>query len=109
MAKKPETVFKERILPQLKALPNTYVLKTQEVSKRGVPDVLMCVKGVFVALELKKDLKSNPDDLQRWIMVQIAEAGGITMVVYPENWKLTYRIIHDLAHFGIEKTDLELH
>lgn len=109
MSKKPETVFKERILPQLKALPKTYVMKTQEVAKRGILDVILCVNSRFVAIELKKDAKAKPDELQRWNMVKISEAGGVTMVAHPENWGTVYRIVHDIAHYGLENTDLTMH
>ena len=100
MSKKPETIFKERILPQLRALPKTYVMKTQEVSKRGILDVVMCVNGIFVALELKKDMKEDPDPLQRWNMQSIGAAGGIAILAYPENWETVFEIVSEIAHRG---------
>ena len=98
MAKKPETVFKDRIIPKLKALPRTYVMKTQEVSKRGVLDIIMCCNSTFVALELKKDSKSSPDALQKINIAKITQAGGISIVTHPENWHIVYRIVSEIAH-----------
>lgn len=100
MSKKPETLFKERIMPMLEALPRTYVIKTQEVSRRGVLDVLMCVNGLFVALELKKGLAEDPDELQRWNMQKIGAAGGIAILAYPENWETVFEIVSEIAHRG---------
>ena len=102
MAKKPETRFKDRILPRLEELPNTWVLKTQERSKRGVPDILICLDGVFVAMELKKSSQDAPDALQEWNLNCIVEAGGISIVCYPENWPAVFAFLKKLA--GHSKT-----
>lgn len=90
MSKKPETVFKERIYPQLLALPSSFWEKIQQVGKRGTPDFLGCVNGVFVALELKKDEKEKPDELQTYKLMRIRKAKGVTFVVTPENWQDVY-------------------
>lgn len=45
-------------------------------SKRGVPDVLLCCNGRFVAVELKVD-GNQPTAEQVEQMRQIASAGGI--------------------------------
>lgn len=51
----------------------------------GVPDLLCCVKGKFVALEIKSE-KGKPSKLQLWQIEQIKKAGGIARVVYPKDW-----------------------
>lgn len=89
MASKPETVFKNRIRPHLDALPNSWWFKTQQVSLRGIPDMIGCLNGRMVALELKKDVKAPIGKLQIHILQLIAKAGGIAMVVYPDNWEST--------------------
>mgnify|MGYP006391053515 CR=1 FL=1 len=50
---KPETKFQNRVLKDLKKLDNLWVLKTQEKTRKGVPDLLICANGKFVAIELK--------------------------------------------------------
>lgn len=86
----PETRFKTRIMPLIKALPNTVAFKIQQVAVRGTPDVLLCIAGVFVALELKRDAKAPITALQKLKLERIAGAGGVARVVYPENWELVY-------------------
>lgn len=95
--RKPETVFKERIYPKLRALPKCWVEKIDQVSKRGIPDFLMCLSGQFIALELKKDDKCRPDPLQRHVMNKIDQAGGISFEVNPQNWEEIYKILKTLA------------
>jgi hypothetical protein len=53
----------------------------------GVPDFLGCVRGRFVAIELKKDKETKPSKLQRYVLEQIRRAGGYGFVAYPENAK----------------------
>ena len=97
MAKKPETLFKERIRPKLKKIPHSWWEKIQQVGIRGTPDFLGCVCGVFVALELKKDEKSKIDPLQVHKLKLIANAGGVAFVVSPENWEEVYAELLALA------------
>lgn len=80
-----ETSFKVRVLRDLKALKATYVLKTQERGRRGVPDVLMCYRGFFVAIELKREGKT-PDPLQTVKIQEIREAGGLAFYTTPDVW-----------------------
>lgn len=90
MAKKPETVFKERVLRDMKALPKTWVTKIQQVAKRGDPDILACVAGHFVALELKSGDRpakgARRVSLQDWTLDQITTAGGMATKCWPEDW-----------------------
>lgn len=105
MAKKAETVFRNRIRPLLRALPNTIIFGIQQVAIRGVPDYLLCINGLFVALELKKDFKSKPSPLQEYTLEQIEKSNGISFVVYPENWNNIYSRLKHLSekhHVQIE-------
>ena len=83
---KPETKFQNKVLSDLKKLDNLWVLKTQEKTRKGVPDLLICAKGWFVAIELKA-YKKNPDPLQQFELNCIAASGGASFVAYPENWE----------------------
>jgi len=96
MAQKAETVFKERVLPLLKQLPRSWVTKIQQVAKRGTPDILLCVAGVFVAIELKTDT-GVLDKLQRYNLEQIARCGGIAIVLTPSNLVATLDFLHEIA------------
>lgn len=86
MAKQKETAFKEKIKPLIEKLPNTWVVKIQQRTLRGTPDLLICVNGLFVALELKKSDKEASDFLQDHNLDLINKAGGLGIKVYPENW-----------------------
>lgn len=49
-------------------------------SSRGVPDILLCIKGAFVAVELKVG-DNRPTPLQAEYMERIKKAGGMAMVI----------------------------
>lgn len=60
------------------------------MSRRGVPDFLICMNGMFVALELKKSVTEvgKPSALlQEHNLNKINSARGIGIFVYPENWE----------------------
>jgi hypothetical protein len=99
VAKKPETRLKEKVLGALHTLPNTWCVKVQQVAIRGTPDLLCCIAGRFVAIELKSD-EQEPDALQAYTLNLIAEAGGIGMVVNPVNWPASFDALTDLAYNG---------
>ena len=46
----------------------------------GTPDILACVKGVFVGIEVKKPKGGKVSDLQKLKIKQIEQAGGIGIV-----------------------------
>lgn len=95
------------MFPKLRALPNTWVKKIQLVSLRGIPDFLLCVNGYFVAIELK--VHAELEALQKWNLEEISKAGGVGLVVTPENWDLAYEFLHTLANEGIEKARQIMH
>lgn len=108
MSKKQETIFKERIYPELKALPFTWVVKVQQVTKRGTPDFILCVAGVFCAIELKKSSKEAPDALQEYNLDLIGKCGGLSIVMYPENEvKVIAYLKRFAAHAAKDKTKKE--
>ena len=50
-------------------------------SSRGVPDIILCIKGHFVAVELKVG-DNTPTPLQKHWLDKIVEAGGHAYVCY---------------------------
>jgi len=56
-----------------------YVFKTVTTGKAGVPDVIGCFKGVFLAFEIKAG--SRLTELQKYNIKQISLAGGIATVI----------------------------
>lgn len=65
-----------------------WVLKTWSngVQRQGIPDLLVCCNGFFVGVELKAE-KGRPSDLQLWNIEEIMKAGGIAIVLYPDQFE----------------------
>ena len=88
--KKPETKFKEMVMPKLRELPYSWWEKIQQKSLCGTPDILGCIAGTFVAIELKKDEYARITELQQYKLDQIDRAGGVALIVTPESWNRVY-------------------
>ena len=85
--KKKETLFKEKVLPDLKKL--GYFIKIQQVVRCGDPDIIGTINGVYIAIELKTD-EGKLSELQKLSIAKILKAGGIALVATPSNWSKTY-------------------
>lgn len=72
-------------------------------STSGTPDILACVNGYFVAIEVKAQA-GKPSELQLAKIRQIREAGGFAYVVYPTGWERLKAIIDSIL---IEKFNRE--
>lgn len=48
--------------------------------------MLVCCNGYFVGVELKAE-NGKPSELQLWNIDKIREAGGIAIVLYPNQFK----------------------
>lgn len=77
-----ERTIVNRIVRELKARGH-WVMKVHgsPLQVRGVPDLLACVRGRFVALEVKDPHGDPPTALQLYTIDQIRAAGGIAAVV----------------------------
>jgi hypothetical protein len=51
------------------------------MQQRGVPDIICCVNGAFVALEVKRPELGRLTDLQALTIERIRDAGGVAEVV----------------------------
>jgi hypothetical protein len=69
--------------------------KIQQVALRGTPDILLCLCGFFVALELKVEAKLEA--LQVYKLEKIKKAGGIAWEVTPDSWPKQFRELKKLA------------
>jgi hypothetical protein len=87
VARKPETVFRSKVFTWLAIhLPGAWFESIQQIAIGGTPDILGCVRGRFVALEIKAEEKSPVSELQKLKLERIASAGGTALVVHPQNW-----------------------
>ena len=64
----------------------------KKFTKDGVPDLLVCVQGSFMAIELKSE-NGRPTELQLWNIEKIKEAGGYAFVLYPHQFEEFQRLI----------------
>lgn len=66
-------------------------------TKKGVPDVLACVNGYFVGVEVKGDA-GKPSKLQLRNIDKIRCAGGFAMVLYPSAFDRFQKFVDGLLH-----------
>lgn len=93
-----ESKFKSRVSNDLNALPNTYWFVKEALALRGIPDIIACVNGTFVALELKRNKVEAMKNkgrivLQRYNIDLINKSGGFALIVYPEIW---FNVLNEL-------------
>jgi len=96
LAKQRETLFKEKVLRELKKFPKTWFCKIQQVSKRGTPDILATIGGVFVAIELKTDA-GVLSKLQEFNLAEISKTGAIAIVMTPTNFDKYMRALRGIS------------
>lgn len=99
MAKKPETIFKEKVMKELGAIPNCFAEKIQQVGVLGTPDVFAVAGGWPVVIELKKDEREKPDPIQEYKLLRYEQAGAKSYVANPKNWKQIEAEIYGLATY----------
>ena len=76
-----ESQIQRKILQYLKSIENLYYIKTVVTNLSGVPDVIVCYKGQFIAFEIKRP-GGKVSKLQEYNMERIREAGGKAYVVF---------------------------
>ena len=85
MAQTAESKVKAKIIKQLKAVGAYYFAPIGgPYAKSGVPDLIICFRGKFIAIEAKSG-NNKCTTLQRINLEQIKEQGGIAVVVNEEN------------------------
>jgi hypothetical protein len=97
VSQKPETVFRRKLQKKLDQLPKSWFESIQQKTISGTPDILGCVAGRFVALELKADEKSPISALQELKLERIREAGGVGLVVHPGNAEVAMKLLWGLC------------
>jgi hypothetical protein len=55
-------------------------------TRPGVPDLLVCINGFFIGVELKGP-KGKPSDVQLKNIFQINRAGGLGLVLWPAGFE----------------------
>lgn len=91
-----ERQLKEKVLRDLKTLPHCWFIKTQERGRVGTPDILICLRGRFVAIELKQEGKAATP-IQRLTLDKIMAANGIAFESSPSQWVEQFNILKGLS------------
>ena len=74
------------------------------MTKKGIPDILACVNGYFVAVEVKAQ-NGRPSELQIYHCRKIRDAGGFAFILYPSGFDRFKAFIEDLK---IDKFNREM-
>lgn len=75
-----EAQFQKQVIDYL-IQHNIYFIKTMLCNRRGVPDLLLCINGQFIAIELKSPHRqARLTPLQSHEINEIKKAGGLAFV-----------------------------
>jgi Holliday junction resolvase len=79
-----EQKYQSKVLTYLRAR-GIYAVKIISASRSGVPDIICCIGGLFVAIECKSDVGSQTE-LQRYNERGIIDSNGIYIISKPKNF-----------------------
>lgn len=68
-------------------------------TKSGIPDVLACCNGQFMGVEIKAP-KGKPSELQIYNLRQIDQAGGLAILLYPDDFELFKALVETVQEYG---------
>ena len=74
-----EAQIQNKIIKYLNGI-GAYTVKTISTNRSGTPDVICCLEGKFIALEVKTQ-KGRVSELQKHHIEQINNSGGLAAVV----------------------------
>ena len=91
-----EKAFENKIKAYLKSI-GAYFIKTHgdRFSRVGTPDIIACVNGHFVAVEVKAE-NGKPSELQIHHIEQINNASDYGVILYPNGFEGFKKICENL-------------
>ena len=104
-SQKPENRYKTAFRTRLKKRfgKDIWILPKHEMARHGTPDLLICLYGYFVAIEIKTDQdfakKSPRDALQVHELGLITTAGGLGLKMSPKHEALVFGFLGLLEGF----------
>lgn len=97
MALTPEKKVKDKCVKLLKAFDVYYFFPaTHGYGRSGVPDIICCVAGKFLAIECKAG-DNKPTALQEKEMADIRKRGGLAIVINENNLTMLEQLLQDLT------------
>lgn len=96
MAQTPEAKVKAKVVAVLKEEGAYYFFPaTHGYGRSGVPDIVACVNGYFLAIECKAG-KNKPTELQVREIEAIRRTGGCALVANEQNWDMVREVVRKL-------------
>lgn len=96
MAKTPEKVVKDKVTSVLKSEEVYYFFPaTHGYGRSGVPDIIACVNGLFLAIECKAG-GNKPTALQIREIESIRRNNGVAVIVDETNWDMVRDLVRRL-------------
>jgi len=85
----------------------TYYVKffANAYTKSGIPDILACINGYFVGIEVKAQ-NGTPSELQLHNVHAINAAGGFAFVLYPSKFDEFKKFVDDLTADVYNRDDI---
>lgn len=68
-----------------------------QFTKSGIPDILACIHGYFVGIEVKAE-NGRPTPIQLFNVRKINDAGGFAFVLYPSAFRAFEKFVEGLEH-----------
>lgn len=96
MASTPEKKVKDKIVKVLKEEGVYYFFPaTHGFGRSGVPDIVCCVNGYFLAIEVKAGT-NKPTALQVREIEAIRRCNGVAVVANAENWDTVRALVRQM-------------
>lgn len=92
-----EKQFQTKVIHFLKDQ-GAYVIKMWgggRFTRAGVPDVIFCLNGYYMAVELKSET-GRPSKLQEYNIEEIRRAGGYAIILRPSGYEKFKRLIEEV-------------
>ena len=87
---KSEQAIQSDILKYLKSV-GAYTIKVSAATKAGIPDIICCYKGRFIAIEVKRpEAKTNVSPLQVANITMLINAQGEAIVAWDKEMVKTF-------------------
>jgi len=97
MARTPEKAVKDKVVAILKSEGVYYFFPaTHGYGRSGVPDIIACVNGKFLAIECKAGA-GKITALQAREIQDIRHCGGVAVVANEENWDMVRQLVRELS------------
>lgn len=91
---------------KLRDIPNSNWFVKEAKSIRGIPDIIGCISGRFIALEVKRSLAEARGStgriaLQKKFVADTNKTGGYGTFIYPENESEILEILCAISNAAI--------